>query len=43
MNEAKKPIYIRYVRGRARLISEEQWEADWLNWWIRAHNVTEIS
>jgi len=42
--EEKKPAtYIRYVRGRARVISEQQWEQSWLNWWYKHNNVEEIS
>ncbi len=28
-------VYILYYRGRARVVSKEQWEKSWLDWYLR--------
>lgn len=27
--------YVLYYDGRARLVSQEEWEMSWLSWWKR--------
>lgn len=33
MSNANTVYYIIYIRGKARLVSKEEWERSWLNWY----------
>ena len=33
VEQSNKITYIIYVKGRARIVTKDEWEADWLRWY----------
>lgn len=34
--------YVLYRNGRAVLVSREEWEQSWLDWWLRINNYRDL-
>ncbi len=43
MSNEKVDFFFSYRGGRQRQISREQWEREWLEWWIKNHQEEEES
>lgn len=37
MSEIKEPTFILYRNGQALIVSQGEWEKDWLRWWERTY------
>jgi hypothetical protein len=38
-----RTTYFIFRYGRKRIVSREDWEQSWLDWWYKVHNIKELN
>lgn len=36
-------VYVLYRNGRAHLVEREEWEQNWLEWWLKVNNYRDLT
>lgn len=37
MSEKRAEFFFSYKNGNSRQVSREEWEKEWLEWWLKKH------